>query len=309
MTEKKKHQGTKARIRAERERDRRIATTIFLASILLIVIIPAYFSYTFLNHPQSQTVNSEPSQLKAAIVDQLSLSIPNQTFVDASTTILEEAGYVVDYYKGEKVTVDFYRNLATHGYSLIILRVHSALGSTNNPPLALFTSEIYTTTKYISEQWNDQVTRVFFNSEIYKDSNYYFGVLPDFIKQRMNGKFDNTVIIMMGCDGITYLGGNYRYVGMAKAFIERGAKVYISWSGPVLGSYSDEATINLLQNLIKEKQTIRKAIENTMMKIGSDPMYKSVLQFYPREAENDVVFPFTSGLIINVAETKKYDSG
>jgi len=308
MTQKKKRQGTKSKIRAEKERERRISTIVTTLIVIVIIASSSFIVHQSIKSTPDQTVESK-NPFKAAIIDQLSLSIPNQTFVDTSRTILEEAGYTVDYYKGEKVTVDFYRNLATHGYSLIILRVHSALGSTNNPPLALFTSEIYTTTKYISEQWNDQVTRVFFNSEIYKDSNYYFGVLPDFIKQRMNGKFDNTVIIMMGCDGITYLGGNYRYVGMAKAFIERGAKVYISWSGPVLGSYSDEATINLLQNLIKEKQTIRKAIENTMMKIGSDPMYKSVLQFYPREAENDVVFLFTSGLIINVAETKKYDSG
>lgn len=46
---KKKHVGTKAHIRAIKERERRIATDIFLAFILLVVAFSAYFTYTFLN--------------------------------------------------------------------------------------------------------------------------------------------------------------------------------------------------------------------------------------------------------------------
>ncbi len=36
------------------------------------------------------------------------------------------AGYDVDYYKGEDVTVELYRSLPSFGYKLIVLRVHSA---------------------------------------------------------------------------------------------------------------------------------------------------------------------------------------
>jgi len=278
-----KHLGTKAKIRIEKERERRIATVVMTLTAIVIIFASSLAVYQSI---KSTNPNEEPKNPKAVIVDQLSLSIPNQTFAQKAKVILTEAGYAVDYYPGEKVTVNFYRNLATYGYKLIILRVHSALGSTGKPPLALFTSELYSASKYLSEQLYDQVTKVAFNPEIYGDSNSYFGIMPDFVRYSMNGKFDGAAIIMMGCDGIPHLGGDLRYVGMAKAFVEKGAKVFISWSGPVLGSYSDTATIHLLQNLITEKQTVKKAVEDTMMEVGSDPMYKSQLQFYPREAEN-----------------------
>lgn len=292
----------KARRREQDKRDTLIGTA--AALILIVIIITAGFFV----YQSTRPTNTTPEPDRVAIVDQLTLSIPNKTFVDASKKILEDAGYAVDYYKGEQVTVDFYRNLATHGYRLIVLRVHSALYG-DNPPLALFTSELYSTTKYINEQLTDQISRAYFNSTIYGDSRSYFGILPGFIKQSMNGNFDNTIIIMMGCDGITYLGGNYRYIGMANAFIERGAKVYISWSGPVLGSHTDATTIHLLRNLITERQPIRKAIENTMVEVGWDPVYKSLLQFYPREAENYAISLVASNLITNLVETKKYDPG
>ncbi len=62
----------------------------------------------------------------AAIVDQLSLTQPNPEFIGQARGLLAQAGYLVDYYPGEQVTVDFYRDLPTRNYDLIILRVHSA---------------------------------------------------------------------------------------------------------------------------------------------------------------------------------------
>ena len=116
MKIKKKRVRTKAEIRVVKNRERRIATVIFLAFILLIVVFSFYFTYNFLNQPKNQTTNPASSQSKAAIVDQLSLTYPNQTFIETATNTLKQAGYSVDYYPGEKVTVEFYRNLPTHGY-------------------------------------------------------------------------------------------------------------------------------------------------------------------------------------------------
>ena len=107
MKTEKKRVGTKAEIKAIKEKERRIATAIFLVFILLIVIFSSYFTYNFLNQPQNQTTNPASSQLKAAIVDQLSLTFPNQTFIETATNTLKQAGYTVDYYPGEKVTVEF----------------------------------------------------------------------------------------------------------------------------------------------------------------------------------------------------------
>lgn len=108
---------------------------------------------------------------KAAIVDQLSLRQPNPAFVQSATATLEQAGYSVDYYPGDQVTVDFYRNLPTHGYELVVVRGHSAVPRKDlalpadvpqdildrvmaavGDDVLLFTSEPYSETAYLDEQ-------------------------------------------------------------------------------------------------------------------------------------------------------------
>lgn len=281
MKTKKKHLGTKAKIRAEKERERKIATTIFLAFILLIAVFSTYFTYNYLSQPPTQTINSA-SQLKAAIVDQGSLSPvagPNPEFIETTTNILRQAGYTTDYYSGEKVTVEFYRNLPTHGYSIIILRVHSTISRPGTPQATfLFSSEPYTQTKYVDEQLTDRVVRVAFVDK----GPFYFGISPLFTSNSMQGKFKNTIIIMTGCGGL-------EYTSMAQAFIEKGAKVYISWNKSVSASHTDLATTHLLQHLITERQTIKQAVNITMEEVGPNPIDNSILLYYPIESGNFVI--------------------
>lgn len=101
---------TKKRKRVEithaRVRERRMAAAAFLAVVLLIVAFSAYYTYNSLNQQQIQTTNPASAQSKAAIVDQLSLTYPNQTFTQTATNTLKQAGYSVDYYPGEEVTVE-----------------------------------------------------------------------------------------------------------------------------------------------------------------------------------------------------------
>jgi hypothetical protein len=290
MKTEKKHVGTKAEIRSLKERERRIATAIFLALILLVVAFSAYFTYLFLNQPPDQssiepTLQFKPEnldpQLKAAIVDHLSLTAPNQTFVQTAATILTKANYTVDYFSGEKVTVNFFRNLPSGGYTLIVLRVHSALGTNNAPPLALFTSEPLDSRKYVNEQLTDQLQGVVFLPYRPGDK-YYFGIPPKFIKLSMKGELSNSVIIAMGCDGLAY-------TDMAQAFIEKRAKAYISWNGSVLASHTDQATIHLLQNLVIDNQTIKQAVETVMKEVGLDLEYNSQLTYYPLEVGEQTI--------------------
>lgn len=280
MKDKEKSVGTNAQTKPVKERERRQLKAICLAVILLITIISAYFAYTFLNQPQNQTINP-PYELKAAIVDHLSLTAPNQTFTETATNILEQAGYIVDYYPGEEVTVEFYRNLSAHGYRIVILRVHSALGKAGQPPVALFTSEPYSEYKYVSEQWAGDLMGVAFSEE-WEEGKIYFGIMPSFVKWRTNGRFENTTIIMMGCDGLTY-------TVMARAFIGKGAGIYIGWNDMVSASRTDQSTTHLLKYLLIENQTINQAVENTMKKVGSDPGYNSLLTYYPLEAGNQTI--------------------
>jgi fructose-specific phosphotransferase system component IIB len=95
----------------------------------------------------------------------------------------------------------------------------------------------------------------------------------------MNGRFGDSIIIMMGCDG---LAGTQ----MAKAFLEKGAKACVGWNGSVSVSHTDGATAQLLQHLVNESQTIRQAVDNTMKEVGPDQEYNNTLEYYPLESGN-----------------------
>jgi hypothetical protein len=275
----KKLVSIKQKIREERKKEQRIGIAVTVAILIAIVLISGFLINSMLNQPSTIQTVSSTEQAKAAIVDQLSLTFPNQTFTQAATSILKQAGYTVDYYPGEQVTVDFYRNLPTHDYSVVILRVHSTISRPGTPRATfLFSSEPYTQTKYVYEQLDDRVVRVAFADE----GPFYFGISPLFTSNSMHGNFKNAVIVMMGCCGL-------EYTSMAQAFIKKGAGICLSWNSLVFASHTDTATISLLQHLITGKQTIKQAVENTMKEVGPDPVYQSQLIYYPLEAGEQTI--------------------
>jgi len=259
------------------------------------------------------TVKAPPP--KAAIVDHLS-SIPgqrNQTFVNECISILEEGGLTWAYYNGNEVTVDFYRNLPSYGNSLIILRVHSAIMKTEEGTvsiLGLFTSERYygpddAYAKYPEDVEDNRLVRAFFT----EGGEEYFGIVPRFIEKSMKGEFENAIVIMMGCEGIGYIdthtGERIAYTDMAEAFVKRGAKVYISWDGPVGVNHTDQATVYLLERLILDERTIEEAVEQTNDYVGPDPAFYSVLKYHPDTPEigDYIISNLGSSLTVNVAPT------
>jgi hypothetical protein len=297
MKAKGKRVGTKAQIRAMKEKERRIATAILLIVILLAVGFSGYFAYTILVQPSQPLIEpslqfkpeNPNSQLKAAIVDHLSLALPNETFVQTAATILTKANYKVDYFSGEKVTVGFYRNLPTYGYGIIILRVHSTAsmeqqGKIRKGRVVLFTSELYSTTRYVQEQLADEVSIVSYSGlkPASPENPDYFGIPPSFVESCMQGTIQKATIIMMGCNGLNN-------TGMAQAFTQKGAEACIGWTETVSAGYTDTATTQLLKHLITEKQTIGHAVENTMNEVGPDPTSKSVLEYYPLEARDQTI--------------------
>jgi hypothetical protein len=298
MKAKKKPLGIKQRVREAKKREERIGLTVVAAILIATVFVSGFIINSTLNQPSTNQTASSTSEPKAAIVDQLSLTYPNQTFIKTATNTLKQTGYTVDYYPGEKITVEFYRNLPIHGYKIIILRVHSALVSTEEPPVTLFTSEPYSKTKYVYEQLTQHVgwvTYLFENGTAKEPT--YFGISPLFVTQSMNGRFQSTAVLMMGCNGLTY-------TDMAQAFVEKGAKVYISWNDAVSVSHTDQATTHLLQHFLKEKRTVKDSIQETLEDVGPDPIYKSVLIAYPIEVAEYTLKNIVGNLILNVVEIK-----
>lgn len=280
MKGEKEPHGMKHRVHVEKAKERRRFLVFTVVVAILLVSVSGFLTYSALTPSSPSQEANLSSQPKAAIVDQLSLTFPNQTFVESAKSILKQAGYAVDYFGRGKVTVDFYRNLPSYGYRLIILRVHSGtITSQSGELVTLFTSELYDRNKYVLEQLAGQVMEV---SHFVDDQTYYFGINQKFVEDSMKGTFRGTVIIMMGCRGLPSK-------SIAESFVGKGAKVYIGWDGAVLASHTDEATMCLLQHLINGKEPIMQAVADTMKEVGPDPTSNGRLSYYPIEAGEQTI--------------------
>jgi hypothetical protein len=262
----------KQRMREEKKRERRIGIIVTVAVLIAIVLVSGFLINSMLKKPSGGQTGA--GQLKAVIVDQMSLTYPNQTFVENATSLLERAGYAVDYYSGDEVSVGFYKNLMTYGYSVVILRVHS---TTSNWGVTLFTAEPYSRSAYLGEQLIDAVVPVAYSAEEASRGKLYFGINPSFIEADMTGDFSGAVVIAMGCNGLNN-------TKMARVFIKEGAKAYVGWDYSVSSSHTDQATLCLLQHLITQRETIKNAVDDTMKEVGPDPACGSQLIYYPPEA-------------------------
>lgn len=217
---------------------------------------------------------SDP-QLKAVIVDQLQLTIPNPEFVSDTRGLLAEAGYSVDYVSGDHVTVDFYRTLPTKDYDLVLLRVHAGITTevdsvtgerTGTEYVSLFTGEPYDENKYSEEQLNR------LGKATYTDGgDALFGIGPEFVNKSMEGDFGGALVVMMGCDGL-------RSQTTAEAFLDRGASAFVSWTKPVSAPHTDEATDMFLRHLLEDGATVEDAVSQTAAEVGPDPAYDGELR-------------------------------
>ncbi len=102
----------------------------------------------------------------------------------------------------------------------------------------------------------------------------YFGVNQDFVRLGMNGRLQDTMVIMMGCKGLFYTDT------LASAFVEKGAKFYVGWNDSLLASHTDRATSRLLLHLIEDGKTVGEAVSMTMQDVGPDPVFDSHLEHY-----------------------------
>lgn len=281
----------------EKRKKSKLKNKLIYGIVVVGLIFICFLAYSSLR-PENPSPDNQITSLKAALIDHLSFSSPppNETFKTQCRTILENKGFNFTYYGGEEVTINFYRNLPTYDFNLMILRVHSDVieDAQGNPTnlIGLFTSEIYnetTKSKYSFEISHGRLAEARLFTE---NDTYYFGITPWFVKESMVGNFKDTVIIMMGCEGLNH-------TSMAEALVQRGAKVYISWTGPVAISHTDDATIRLLQSLLQQNQTIKTAVEG----IGADPTWSwSKLDYYPKGVGNKILQNFISGLTLRTTE-------
>lgn len=244
--------------------NRKMWAVVATAAILIAATLLVY-SYTY-----------QQSQPKAAIIDELSSSQlssmsrrQNQTFITEAQELLHERFSEVDYYS-DNATVDNYKTLASKGYKLIIWRTHSAL-DLNSKYIAISSSERFGSKNY-DQYSNDQLTLC----NITDDPYLYFAITPKFIEESMDGRFEDTVIILMSCNGL-----KPEYGKTAEALIQKGAKILVSWDNWIESSDNDNAITLLLQHLIVQNSTIGEAVGEAR---GPYPSIygPSELIYYPR---------------------------
>ena len=221
-----------------------------------------------------------PSLPRAVIVDQLAQTDPNPDFIANAARQLEAAGYHVDYYAPNEVTVDFYRSLPGLGYAFIILRSHASDqtylfdGQTvdQRASVGVFTNEPYSTATHLDDQRALRLT-----VDSYTDRNIaekYFGITPAFIEHSVRGRFNGAIVLLMGCAGL-------KATDLAQAFISRGVANFIGWDGAVTANHTDAGAEKLLENLFGQHLDLQSAVARTGEQIGPDPAFGGRLLSYP----------------------------
>ncbi|HXV67067.1 MAG TPA: hypothetical protein VD731_07585 [Nitrosopumilaceae archaeon] len=239
-----------------------------ILTIAGIAIILIGFSITLVSQnfqmdsPKLQIMNT--GNPRAAIIDQLDEEIPNKEFHEKITNYLTNAGYDVDLYTTEKVTVDLYKNLPSMDYKLIIIRSHSLGDGYIEESSSLFTGEKYSDHKYIKEQFLGYVGRAvpILMQEVNRGgglehfrNNTYFTVGSKMVDELMVGKFDNSVIILGGCETM-------QESRLADSFLKRGAMEVVGWSGLIDAQNNDNIMIEIVRQTTENKTKLDQTIDN-----------------------------------------------
>ena len=225
--------------------------TLLIAGIVAIVISISIVTINFQNdlfYFETMDYDGIP---KAVIIDQLHKDYPSKSYQKEVTEILSKAGYKVDIVETDEVTLEFYKQLPSMNYKIIIFRGHS-LGESNGvtKSASLFTGEVYTHHKYIKEQFLDQVAIgvPYLFSELRETGGVdsqpanktYFVVGSKMVDELMVGNFDESIIILAGCETME---GKL----LADSFLKRGASDVIGWSG-LIGVYNNDMVVTYLLN-------------------------------------------------------------
>ena len=205
------------------------------------------------------------------IVDQFYENDPS--FTEEMTKLIESLGYKVQVFKGEDVTVDFYKTLPKLGAGLYILRVHAGVLNTSMETY-LFTSEEYNQIDHWVEQLTGQVAKGFANP--ISEENPVFAVGPAFVEMSMEGDFRGAAVILSSCLGLYD-------PRLAEAFVKKGVRVFISWDEKVSLSHTDKAVLRLVELLLADRVTVKEAVSKVMEEVGVELEYGAVLRFYPED--------------------------
>ena len=239
---------------------------------------------------------------RAVIIDQLYDDMPNLFFHDQATKFLTAAGYQVDIVTTKDITVDFYKNLPKMNYKYVVVRTH---GAENSQDVVLFTGEKYTEDRYITEQFLGQVQKAAPLLEVaytvnddggskwvkvndtysymktpakpvMDSENEFFAISDDLVNHGMNGRFDQTIFILGGCNTLSN-------PSLAKSLIDKGAQMVVGWDNTVGNVDNDSAMLHFLETTLVENLPVDEVLEGLPQNQNQRYMaYPATLTYYPR---------------------------
>ncbi|GAB4442513.1 MAG: hypothetical protein Kow0031_24640 [Anaerolineae bacterium] len=206
----------------------------------------------------------------AVIVDQLGEDYPNPEFIGQATTLLEQAGYNVVLVPAQEVTVDFYRYLPAQNFDIVLLRNHASASVVNDAGETVTEDSVsLSTSEPVSDKYPRECNaRRLGAFEPDGKDELYFSIRWDFFAHDAVGSFNDTVIVMMGCEGL-------RADKTAQTLLGRGASAIIGWSDLVTAPHMDTATLYLLEQWLAEDKSLVEAVAATRVNIGNDPQFTS----------------------------------
>jgi len=224
-----------------------------------------------------------PTQLRAVIIDQLHKDIPNLKLQADAQRMLEDAGYKVDLYTTDEITVDFYKNLPSMNYHFILIRSHGGEDLSDENPTFLFTGEKYSKEKYTVEQISRQIGYgiPFYEEELeeLKESGQdvfdqaYFTVGAKMVKDGMVGTFPDSIIIVGGCESA-------RSHDLMESFIKKGAKYVLGWRSTIYSQDNDKAIIWLLDGILVKKVSLYDAVAEINKELRPDFKNPALLKLF-----------------------------
>lgn len=241
---------------------------VVLVSSLLVFSI-SFLAWNSSTIPPQQGQQTDIGVQKAVILDSLYSGSEDFTFEQELTNLLEHSveRFQVDVFRRENVTIDLMKNV--EGYKILILRVHSAIGSDGF--LYLFSGENFTKDRYQGDQLLGAVREgIPFDGK----NESYFALNVVFVAANKPYGLKDSTIILMGCKG---MGDAYS----VQRLIGKGVKTYISWSGDVDLSHSDEATLALVRALYRDNLSVKAAVQRVMTEVGPDSYFGSTLEYRP----------------------------
>jgi hypothetical protein len=225
---------------------------------------------------------------RVALVDPFASQLPDPNFVDKIRSYFESVGMKLDYFVGNAVTVDFLKSFPA-GYNVIVFRVHSAVGREG---VFYFTAERYVDWKYPLEQLNGELGPA--RDSLGNPEVFAFGA--KFVEKYMKGRFQNALVIGLGCYGA---GVSYGLTednqlqeadvaaqidqrpNLAHAIVGDGGVALIGWDRFVTIDHIQNAALILIKGLTENRLSIREAVDTANRQVGPDPVYGGELLYFP----------------------------